>query len=233
MRAKDIMTSKVITITPDTLIGEVARLLLKHRISAVPVVEGATLVGIVGEGDLLHRHEIGTECALRGEPWWLRLLGADRSPEEYVMSHARHARDIMTRDVVTVGPEAPLAEVADVLEKRRIKRVPVLQGARMVGIVSRSDLVQALAAAARSAKESRQLTDTEIQRRLVTELRRQPWWRADFANVTVQNGVVRFQGMMESDDPGRRRAARVAAEGIPGVRAVVDERLAYQPMAML
>jgi CBS domain-containing protein len=233
MKAKDIMTSEVVTVSPVTLVGEMARLLLKHRVSAVPVVEEGKLVGIVSEGDLLHRHEIGTERALRGEPWWSRLLGSDRSPEEYVMSHARLVRDIMTRDVVTVGPEAPLAEIAAVLDKRRIKRVPVLQGAKLAGIVSRSDLVRALASAAESTQEPRQLSDAEIERRLMAELRRQSWWLADCTLVTVADGVVRFQGMMGSDDPARRRAARIAAEGIPGVREVIDDRIAYQPMAML
>ena len=143
------------------------------------------------------------------------------------------AKDIMTRDVVTVAAEMPLAEIAAVLEERRIKRVPVLKGTRLAGIVSRSDLVKALAAAADSAEESRQLTDAEILRRLMAELQRQSWWRADYTNVTVADGVVRFQGMMDSGDPTRRRAARIAAEGIPGVRSVIDDRIAYEPMGML
>lgn len=126
MNAKDIMTSKVITVTPETLVGEVAAVLSENRISAVPVLDNSHLVGIVSEADLLHRYEIGTDCALSGDPWWIQLFSADRSPAEYVKSHARQVRDIMTREVATVAPDTALAEIASLLEKRRIKRVPVV-----------------------------------------------------------------------------------------------------------
>ena len=163
MNAKDIMTSKVITVTSGTLVSEVARLLFERRISALPVVDGERLAGIVSEADLLHRYEIGTDCALGGDPWWMRLFSADRSPAEYVKSHARYARDIMTRDVATVAPDTPLAEIATLLEKRRIKRVPVLDEGHLVGIVSRSDLVHALVSAARAGAPADPITDDAIR----------------------------------------------------------------------
>ena len=112
MKAKDIMTAPVATVGPETSVHEIAALLFERRISAVPVVEDDELVGIVSEADLLHRYEIGTDCALRGEPWWMRLFGADRSPEDYVRTHAQHARDIMTQEVATVTPDTPLAAIA-------------------------------------------------------------------------------------------------------------------------
>src|SRR5688572_27577754 len=177
MNARDIMTPKVITVTSGTLVSEVASLMFAYRISALPVVDGDRLAGIVSEADLLHRYEIGTDCALGGDPWWIRLFSADRSPEEYVKSHARYARDIMTRDVATVAPDTPLAAIATLLERRRIKRVPVLDDGQLVGIVSRSDLVRVLVSAERTGAQAGPTTDDAIRALLLAELRRQGWWR--------------------------------------------------------
>lgn len=232
MNAEDIMTSKVVTVTPETLVVKVAALLFEHRISAVPVVENDQLVGIVSEADLLHRYEIGTDCARSGDPWWMRLFSSDRSPAEYVKSHARQVRDIMTREVTTVAPDTALAEIASLLEKRRIKRVPVveqglLQG-RLVGIVSRSDLVRALASMLGSGRKTGPLTDEAIRSLVLAELRRQTWWRAELSNVTVQEGIVTFGGVIELEN--ERIAARVAAETVQGVRNVVDNRVACRDL---
>ena len=231
MNAKDIMTSKVITVTSATLVSEVARLLFECRISALPVVDGERLAGIVSEADLLHRYEIGTDCALGGDPWWMRLFSADRSPAEYVKSHARYARDIMTRDVATVAPDTPLAAIATLLEKRRIKRVPVLDEGHLVGVVSRSDLVHALASAARAGAPAGPSTDDAIRALVLAELRRQGWWRKELSGVTVERGVVTFAGLIENEN--ERLATRVAAETVPGVHGVVDERLAYRDLTSM
>ena len=231
MNARDIMTSKVITVTSGTLVSEIARLLFERRISALPVVDGERLVGIVSEADLLHRYEIGTDCALGGDPWWMRLFSADRSPAEYVKSHARYARDIMTHDVATVAPDTPLAAIATLLEKRRIKRVPVLDEGHLVGIVSRSDLVHALVSAARAGAPAGPITDDAIRALVLAELRRQGWWRKELSGVTVEQGVVTFAGLIESES--ERLAARVAAETVPGVHRVVDERLAYRDLTSM
>jgi CBS domain-containing protein len=228
MNAEDIMTAQVIAVTPDTRVGEVAALLHHHRISAVPVVENDRLVGILSEADLLHRHEIGTDYARGGDPWWMRLFSADRSPAEYVKSHARQVRDIMTREVATVAPDTPLAEIASLLEKRRIKRVPVLKQGRLVGIVSLSDLVRALACRLGSGRKTGPMTDEAIRSLLLAELRRQAWWRPELTNVTVQEGVVTYGGVIEFEN--QRLAARVAAEIIPGVRGVVDKRVVYRDL---
>jgi CBS domain-containing protein len=231
MNARDIMTSKVITVTSGTLVSEIARLLFERRISALPVVDGERLAGIVSEADLLHRYEIGTDCALGGDPWWMRLFSADRSPAEYVKSHARYARDIMTRDVATVAPDTPLAAIATLLERRRIKRVPVLDEGQLVGIVSRSDLVHALVSAARAGAPAGPITDDAIRALVLAELRRQGWWRKELSGVTVEQGVVTFAGLIESEN--ERLAARVAAETVPGVHGVVDERLAYRDLTSM
>jgi CBS domain-containing protein len=231
MNARDIMTSKVITVTSGTLVSEIARLLFERRISALPVLDGERLVGIVSEADLLHRYEIGTDCALGGDPWWMRLFSADRSPAEYVKSHARYARDIMTHDVATVAPDTPLAAIATLLEKRRIKRVPVLDEGHLVGIVSRSDLVHALVSAARAGAPAGPITDDAIRALVLAELLRQGWWRKELSGVTVEQGVVTFAGLIESES--ERLAARVAAETVPGVHGVVDERLAYRDLTSM
>lgn len=215
MRASDIMTSPAVTVGPDTSVAQIAQLLFERRISAVPVIEEGRLAGLVSEADLLHRREIGTDRAAPRGSWWLRLFSADSSPAEYVKSHAQRARDIMTRDVVTVTPDTPVAEIASLLETHGIKRVPVLRDGRLAGIVSRSNLVQALAVKA-PPEADRPEDDHAIRAALLAELERQPWWRRQVAaNVIVEDGIVHLWGMIESED--ERQAARVAAENIPGV----------------
>ena len=225
MNASQIMTTPVVTVGPDSQVREIAALLLKHRISGVPVVEDERLVGFVSEGDLLRREEIGTDRPARAESWWLRLLGSGASPADYVKSHARRARDIMTRGAISVAPEASLAQVAAVLEKRRIKRVMVVSEGKLLGIVSRANLVQAIAAMPPAAERLPPPLDSAIHGRLVAELERQSWWTRRSSNVIVSGGVVHLWGFVGSE--GERAAARVAAENVPGVRAVEDHRLAY------
>lgn len=228
MNAKDVMTSPVITVTPDTLVSDIAALLLEKRISAVPVLHKDRLAGIVSDADLLRRYEIGTDRTLKGDPWWLRLLGTSRLPGEYVKSHARYARDVMTRGVAAVAPDTSLADIATMLENLRIRRVPVLHEERLVGFVSRSDLVRALAAAKTARQFTDAMSDEEIRGQLVAELRRQAWWRPEYSNVSVDKGVVTYGGYVDLED--ERAAARVAAEIIPGVVDVVDARLSYQSL---
>ncbi|MGQ0655790.1 MAG: CBS domain-containing protein [Betaproteobacteria bacterium] len=220
------MTSPVISVAPHTLVSELARVLFERRISAVPVVDGEKLAGIVSERDLLQRYEIETDCALRtAAPWWLRAFVDRDAPAAYVRSHARYVRDIMTRQVLSVAPDTPLADVAHVLEKRRIKRVPVLEAKRVTGIVSRSDIVRALASAATAGAASGAQTDDAIRQRVLDELQRHRWWHSGLASVTVEDGVVAFAGFLDSED--ERKAAHVAAETVPGVRAVEDHRMPY------
>ena len=225
MKASDVMTFPVISIGPDTLVREIAALLFKHRISGVPVLEDGRLVGFVSEGDLLHRQEIGTERRAPRGSWWLRLFSSDSSPADYVKSHALRARDIMTHEVISVTPDTPVAKIATLLEKHCIKRVPVLRNRRLVGIVSRANLVQAIAAMPPPSIRVTPPLDSAIRGRLLAELARQSWWGRVSSNVMVSEGVVHYWGMAGSDD--ERAAARVAAENVPGVRAVEDHRLTY------
>lgn len=229
MQASDIMSTPVVSVAPDTPVREIAALLLQKRISGVPVLDGGRLVGLVSEGDLLHRHEIGTDRAKRAGSWWLRLFSTEQTPAEYVKAHGRFARDVMTREVQTVAPDASVSEIATLLESRGIKRVPVMRGGQLIGIVSRANLVQALAGTHAPDGRLTQPADQAIRGRLQAELARQPWWRAAASNVIVTDGVVHYFGTIDVDD--ERDAARVAAENIPGVRGVEDHRMAISRIA--
>lgn len=223
MKARDVMSSPAITVLPDTPLQEVVDILLENRISGVLVVDGARVVGVLGGGDLVHRHEIGTQSIDR-KTWWNRLLGAEPGPDVYVRTHGARVRDVMNHEVVAVQEDTPLSEIARIFEKRHIRRVPVLRGAQLVGLVTRADLVRALAASTCAASGSPVTTDDDaIRTRLLAELRQQAWWSDHVSSIFVQNGVVIYVGMAHSQSD--IRAARVAAENVPGVRAVEDRRL--------
>jgi CBS domain-containing protein len=232
MNAKDIMTTPVITVTPDTAVHDVAELLLERRISGVPVVADGEIVGMVNEGDLLQRHEIGTDGNSSSKrSWWARLTDQDDFPIQYVKAHGRKAKDVMSRHVVPVAEDTPARQLASIFVARHIRRLPVLRGRQLVGIVARADLIRALARTTQGTKTAHSQSDEAIRTRLLQELEQQRWWRPDWSAVYVQDGVVHYHGLIRSD--GEREAARVAAENVPGVRGVEDERITgvgWQPM---
>lgn len=220
MRAMDIMTTNVITVSPDTAVRDLAALLSERGISGAPVVDAENrLVGIVSEGDLLHRAETGTERRTeKRRASWLDSLASDRElARDYAKSHARKVADIMTREVIAVSETTALAEIADLFETKRIKRVPVLRDGALVGIVSRANLVRALAAA--PAQPTADGDDRSLRARLLAELSGQEWARIWAADVLVRDRVVHF--WFADDQPEEeRQAMRIAAENIPGVRQV-------------
>jgi len=215
MKARDIMVSPVITVKPSLSVRDVANLFLERKISAAPVVDDAgNLVGLVSEGDLLRRVETGTE---RGRSSWLRLLTTGEVlATEYVKARARTIADVMTRRVVTATVDTALKDVATLMEKNSIKRVPIVSAGRLVGIISRSNLVQALATAPRGLEMP--LSDAAIRDKLLSHLHHEPWSHTSQLNVTVNGGVVDIWGICHSD--AEREAVRVAAENVPGVRTV-------------
>jgi CBS domain-containing protein len=217
MRARDVMVRAVVTTSPDTTVEALARLMINLRISGVPVLdENGRLVGIVTEGDLLRRVEIGTE---RHRRRWSELFSSNSQlAAEYVKAHAKRVADIMTREVFSVDETAKLAEIADLLEAKKIKRVPVLRDGKIVGIVSRADLLKVLASGGMATADEEQ--DRTIRRQLLAELREQKWADASKGRVVVTDGVVHFWGIVGSED--ERRALRVAAENTPGVRGIAD-----------
>lgn len=223
MQARDVMTQAVISVAPDAPLREVMDILLEHRISGVPVVERDAVLGFVGVGELLHRHEIGTDRVPDDRPWWQRLLQGDPGALDYVRSHGVHARDVMNPEVVSVAEDAPLSQLATIFEQRRIRRIPVLRDGRMVGLVTRADLVRVLAATCASALPAREpLSDSEIRARLLAELAGRSWWSQTWSDLSVEQGVVHFIGFVQRES--QKEAARIAAENIPGVRGVNDER---------
>ncbi len=222
MKAKEVMTPHVISVKPDSTVAEVATVLLDNAISAVLVIDDGKLVGLVSEGDLIRRAEIGT--AERPRSWWLRLFtDNDTLAAEYIKTHATRVRDVMTRNVITVAEEAPLTEVAAILEKNHIKRVPVVRDGKPVGIISRANLVQALAAAPSATPLMPDVDDAELRKKVLATLHAEHWSSVGAVNVTVREGVVEYWGRYRSEE--ERDASRIAAEGIPGVKRVVDYRV--------
>jgi CBS domain-containing protein len=219
MKAADVMVSPVITVGPDTTVQEVADILLRNRISAVPVLsQQGKILGIVSEGDLLRRVESGTQ---RHRSWWLELLTTRFTlQDEYVKSHSRKVTDIMTSDVLTVSPDTPLGDIASVLEKNGIKRVPVVTDGKLVGIVSRANLLQAIATIGKTIKTQGAVSDAALREKVVDQLDSVPLARPALVNVIVNDGNIELWGIVESES--EKRAARVAAEATPGVGAVVD-----------
>ena len=218
MKAADVMTRQVITVMPDATIEEAARLMLRHRISGLPVADrDGAILGIVTEGDLIRRAEIDTE---KQRPRWLELLvGPGRLAEEYVRAHARKVAEVMTTKVISVAPEASLREAVTLMEAKHVKRLPVIDGGRLVGIVSRANVMEAVVGLL-SGTPVGTVSDAEIRKRILAEIDRQPWGPRGSVEVTVIDGVVALDGTIM--DERARTALRVAAENVPGVRAVHD-----------
>jgi CBS domain-containing protein len=217
MKAADVMVSSVITVGVNASIGEVAAILLNNHISAAPVIgEKGELVGIVSEGDLMRRAEIGTT---KRHSWWLELISNERAANEYIKSHSGKVVDVMTCNVITAKPDTPLADIAGLLERNRIKRVPIVEGAKLVGIVSRANILQALASATKKTPLLATTDDSELRKKVVSRLASEPW-RPTMLTVTVQDGTVDLWGLVHSGE--QKKAAQLAAETTPGVHAVVN-----------
>jgi CBS domain-containing protein len=226
MKAKDIMAQHVITVAPDASILEALRLMLQHRISGLPVVDkNGTLAGIVTEGDFLRRAETGTE---RKRPRWIEfVLGPGTLAKDYVHSHARRIDEVMTTIVRTVAEDAELYDIVAAMEKFGVKRVPVMRGRELVGIVSRANLLHVLASL--SVAAPRPETDEAIRDAVLAELDRQSWAPRHMIDVVVRNGIVELWGAVI--DSEQRNAARVAAETVPGVKAVKCHIVWVEPLS--
>jgi len=227
LTAADVMQTDVLTVNNSTSIVEAAMIMLRNKVSGLPVIDWRrNLVGIVTEGDLLRRSEIGTE---RHHARWLELLlGPGRGAAEYTSAHARTVSEIMSDRVVAVAADAPLADVVALMEQHRIKRVPVLAGDKLIGIVSRADLLRAVVDA--SPSESGETPDdTEIREAVLKALDREQWSPRATINVAVKNGVVEFTGCITDDR--ERTALTVLAENVTGVKQVVDHMVWVEPLS--
>ena len=219
MQAKDVMTSPVITVALDTPVPDIAELLLTHRISGLPVVDqDGRAVGIISEGDLLRRVETGTD---RPRARWLEMLvGRNVQAADFLKTHGRCARDVMSRPVHSVSPNTEIAEIADLMEDKRIKRAPVLVDGRPVGIISRANLLHGLLGNRRTTASYGTPSDTTIRDALMEELGNQPWVDLDRLNIVVNDAVVQLWGMVDSEE--QRRALCTAATGVRGVKRVEE-----------
>jgi CBS domain-containing protein len=224
MQASDVMVRDVVTVTPDADIEEAIKLLIANDISALPVVDGdANLVGIISEADLIQRPEIGTE---RRRPWSLEAVTpAATLAEEFAKAYGKKVRELMTKDVVSAAADTPLSEIAALLERKRIKRVPITRDGKVVGVVSRANLIQALATVVGNVEEG-QTSDRRIRDDLLDRLKQQQLW-TDFGtrNVIVSRGEVHLWGLVSSE--AERKALIALAESIPGVTRVSDEMFGY------
>jgi CBS-domain-containing membrane protein len=218
MIASDVMTRNVISVSPDATIADAVELMLERGISGLLVVDSSgTLAGIVTEGDLLRRDELGTG---RRRSWWLRLIASPgRQAADFTRTHGRKVADVMTRDVLSVNAKSPLTDIVAMMEEHRVKRVPVLDGDHVVGVVSRADLLRALSVAARE-RGAASADDATIRDHILNTLARETWAPRTTLNVTVVNGVVDLWGTISNDQ--ERRAICVIAENTPGVKKVID-----------
>ncbi len=227
MRAHQIMTPQVITVGADTTIVKAVNMMLRHHISGLPVVDAAgRLIGIVSEGDFIRRAETGTQHK-RGR-WLTFLAGADRVAAEFAHEHGRKVGEIMTPNPLTVAEGAPLDQVVQIMESNNVKRLPVMRGDRMVGIITRSDFLAAVAGLARSAPGP-SADDDHIRSKVMAAIAQAPW-RPCRLNVTVRDEIVSLGGVIKKESA--RKAAIVAAENVAGVKKVQDhlcQAPAYPP----
>lgn len=218
MRTRDVMTPNPMTVPPDMTVEAVTQLLAERHVSGVFVVDASGIpLGVVTEADLVRRLAPEGEEADLG--WIARhLVDPDRAAARYARAHGTRARDVMTPSLVSVDERAPVGEAARLMSERRVRRVAVVREGRLVGVVSRADLLKAVAA--HPDRLGVEGADQRIRRAIAAEMRRQPWTDAGPTTVLVEDGVVRFEGYCRSEEA--RRALRVLAERVEGVRRVED-----------
>jgi CBS domain-containing protein len=215
MKAADIMVKEVVTVGPEAVVKVIAARMLERRISGLPVVDGGgQILGVVSEGDLIRRPEIETDRVKLG---WLRLLVSDEArARDFVKHHGRTAREVMTQPAITVAADAPLAEIVRLMERHRVKRLPVVERGKLAGVVTRTDLLRALVA--RQAAPAVELKDEQLRLHIDAMLRHEDWASSATVHVQVENGVAQLWGTVESKE--QREALLVAVRGVPGVKDV-------------
>lgn len=226
MRAHQIMTRQILSVTPDTPVLEAANTMLQQHISGLPVIDkSGKLVGIVSEGDFIRRAEIGTG---RKRGRWLKfLIGPGKSASEFVHEQGRKVSEIMTPEPYTVTEDTPLEDIVQLMEKKNVKRLPVMRGDAIVGIVTRSNLLQAVAGLARDVPDPT-ADDDHIRNRIIASIEKSDWHPYGL-NVVVRDGIVHLSGVITDDRS--RQASIVAAENVPGVRTVHDHLCWVDPMS--
>jgi CBS-domain-containing membrane protein len=219
MKAQDIMTRDVTTVSPNTSVRDIAAVMVEKHISGVPVLtDNGQIIGMVSQSDLLHRAELGTE---RTYKWWFRTFADSNAlAQDYAKAHGRKAHDIMSRYVVSVRDDAELRDVADILDNYRIKRVPVVQEGRLVGIITRGDLVRALSQV-QISKAAKKIDNAALHKTLHDRIRSQYWVNESYISLTVNDGVVELWGFVDTVD--QHSALRSLVEETDGVSRVEDK----------
>ena len=219
MKAKDIMTHCLVSIAPEAPIRDAIARMISHEVSGMPVIDAdGKLVGMVTEGDFLRRPEMRTEAPR--QRWLELLLGPGSDATEYARSHGHTVQDVMSPNVVTVGKETRLSEVVRLMEDHAIKRIPVIDDGRVVGIVSRADLMSAFGEYLIKPRKVSAVSDESIRRTIVTEMKRQPWCPAQSLSIRVRKGCVDLNGTIF--DAAQRRALHVLVENVQGVKGIHD-----------
>jgi CBS domain-containing protein len=227
MKARDVMTQPVISIDADAPIALAVRLMLQKTISGLPVIDAAgNLVGVVTEGDFLRRAEAGTQ---QTQPRWLEfVMGAGALADQYVKAHGRKIAEVMTRDVKTATEDTPLPEVIDLMERHRVKRIPILRGKKLIGIVTRANLLRALASVMLEPPAA-SADDAVIRKRIIDALRAESWAPAATVDALVREGEVTLTGYLL--DERQRAGLKVLVENVPGVKNVRDKLIWVEPMS--
>jgi CBS domain-containing protein len=227
MKVSDVMTRTPLTTSPDASLEDAANLMVRTQVSGLPVVDAkGAVVGILTEGDLLRRVELGT--AGRPAGWLSSFLAPGRAAQDYVRTHGRKVREIMTSEVVSTSADAPLSEVAALMQAQQVKRLPVLQKGRLIGIISRADLLRALTQLL-PRRPVGATSDLELRKRVLAEIGKHRWAPRANIDATVEDGVVELRGAVTEDQ--ERVGLRVIAENTPGVRAVHDRLIWVEPVS--
>jgi CBS domain-containing protein len=227
MKAAEVMTRRVLTVAREGMLDDAIRVMLQNRISGLPVVdEAGKPVGMLTEGDLLRRAETQTE---RKRPRWLEFLrGPGKIADEYIHTHSRRVKEVMSSRLISAAPDTPLEDVVKLMERHHIKRLPILDDGHLVGIISRANLLQALSVVAHDIPSSA-ASDDEIRARLWNEINTADWAPSGLINIIVRDGVVHLSGMVTT--AREREALRVAAENTPGVKSVQSELVWCEPLS--
>lgn len=226
MKAADVMTRAVVAVDPEAPIAQAIRLMAGHKVSGLPVLDReGRLVGILSEGDLLRRTETGTD----GDPpsWLGCTLMPGRAAARYMRTHARRVGEVMTEDVVAIAEDTPLQEVVELMRRHRVKRLPVVHDGRLVGIVSRADIVRRVGETL--ATETGTADDGTIRRAVQDAMDAQPWSRGNGIVVEITDGVVSLDGCLFNVD--ERAAMSVLVENVPGVKRVENRIICIEPLS--
>jgi CBS domain-containing protein len=227
MKARDVMTKLIVSVTPETNVTEAVRLMLSNHLSGLLVMNNdQRLVGVVTEGDFLRRVETGTER--KRAPWLEFLTGPKKLAEDYVRSHGRTVGEVMSRNVITITEDTTIEDAVATMEKKKIKRLPVLDGTTVVGVLRRTDLMRAMATLGR-AEHAPEGGDAAIRNEILNELKQHAWAPIAQIDVAVNDGVVEFWGTITEES--QREALRVCAENMAGVKNVIDHLTWVEPIS--